>query len=105
MSTFAALAAVVTVGLLTYSARAVPILFLADRTLPAPVERALRFVGPAVLSALVVTLTAGGEGMTGIDVEEWAALAVAAIVTAVTRNLIAALVAGMCALWVLDWLL
>ncbi len=105
MNTIAALTAVLAVGLLTYSARAVPILFLADRTLPTPVERALRYVGPAVLSALVVTLVANGEGGSGIDVAEWTALAVAAIVAAATRNLIAALVAGMGALWIVDFVL
>jgi branched-subunit amino acid transport protein len=105
VSSLAALAAVVTVGLVTYSARALPILLLADRTLPEPLERALRYVGPAVLSALVITLVAGGEGRAGIDLEEWIALGVAAVVTIATRNLIAALVAGMAALWIADWLL
>jgi branched-subunit amino acid transport protein len=105
MSATAALAAVMVVGILTYSARAVPILFLADRTLPRPVERALRYVGPAVLSARVITLIADGAGMSGVDLEEWAALVVAITVTAVTRNLIAALVAGMGTLWIVAWLL
>ena len=105
MSTFAALAAVVAVGLLTYSARALPILLLADRSLPQPVERALRYVGPAVLSALVITLVAGGEGRSGIDLEEWIALGVTILATMATRNLIAALVAGMAALWIADQLL
>jgi len=105
MSTAAALAAVLTVGLITYSARAVPILFLADRPLPPPVERALRYVGPAVLSALVITLVAGGEGSSGIDGAEWIALTVAVVAAAVTRNLIVTLAAGMGALWLADWML
>ncbi|MDX2381749.1 MAG: AzlD domain-containing protein [Acidimicrobiia bacterium] len=105
MSTTAALAAVLVVGLLTYSARAVPILFLADRALPAPLERALRYVGPAVLSALVITLVAGGDGRTGVDGAEWIALAVAVVVAAATRNLIITLVVGMAALWIADGLL
>jgi branched-subunit amino acid transport protein len=105
MSTTAALAAVLAVGLLTYSARAVPILFLADRVLPAPLERALRYVGPAVLSALVITLVAGGDGRAGVDGAEWIALAVAVVVAAATRNLIITLVVGMTALWIADGLL
>jgi branched-subunit amino acid transport protein len=105
MSSIAALAAVLAVGIITYSARALPILLLADRSLPAPVERALRYVGPAVLSALVITLIAGGQGRSGIDLEEWIALGVTILVTVATRNLIAALVAGMAALWIADWLL
>ena len=105
MSTAAGLAAVFAVGLLTYSARALPILLLADRVLPATVERALRYVGPAVLSALVVTLVAGGAGRSGVDGAEWVALAVAVVVAAATRNLIITLVVGMAALWVADALL
>jgi branched chain amino acid efflux pump len=90
---------------LTYSARAVPILFLADRTMPRPVERALRYVGPAVISALVVTLIADGGGRSGVELVECIALAVAIGVTVATRNLIAALAAGMGALWIASWLL
>ncbi len=105
MSTAAALAAVLAVGLLTYTARSAPILFLADRKLPVIVERALRYVGPSVLAALAVTLIADGGTMTSIAVEEWAALAVAVVVAATTRNLIITLVAGMSTLWLLLWLL
>jgi len=105
MSALAAVLAVLTVGVLTYSARAVPILFLADRTMPRPVERALRYVGPAVISALVVTLIADGDGRAGVELVECIALAVAVGVTVATRNLIAALVAGMGALWIALWLL
>jgi branched-subunit amino acid transport protein len=100
----AALAAVLVVGVMTYSARAVPILFLADRTLPAPVMRALRYIGPAVLSALTVTLLAGGEGTSGVEAIEVVALVAAVVVTVLTRNLLAALVAGMSVLWLLIWL-
>jgi branched-subunit amino acid transport protein len=65
----------------------------------------LRYVGPAVLSALVITLVAGGEGSSGVDGAEWIALAVAVVAAAVTRNLIVTLVAGMAALWLADWML
>lgn len=105
MSTGAAFAAVVTVGLLTYAARSGPILFLAGRQLPVVVERALRYVGPAVLAALSVTLIADGGTASGIAAEEWAALGVTILVAALTRNLIVTLLAGMSALWLLLWLL
>ncbi len=105
MSTGAALLAVVAVGALTYAARGAPILFLAGRKLPLVVERALRYVGPAVLAALTVTLIADGGNAANISVEEWAAVATAVVVAALTRNLIVTLVAGMTVLWLLLWLL
>lgn len=104
MSTFAALAAVLTVGLITYGSRAGLIVFLADRPLPASITRALRYVGPAVLSALCVNLLAGGEGIDGIELDEVIAVGVGVAVAALARNLIAALAAGMLALWLLLWI-
>lgn len=105
MSTFAAIAAVLAVGMITYASRAGLIVFLADRPLPANISRALRYVGPAVLSALTVNLIAGGEGIDGVEFVEVAALVVAIIVAATVRNLIAALIAGMATLWLLIWIL
>ncbi len=105
MSTFAAVTAVLSVGVITYVSRAGLIVFLADRPLPANITRALRYVGPAVLSALTVNLIAGGEGVGGVEFVEVAALVVAIVVAATARNLIAALVAGMTTLWLLLWLL
>ena len=105
MSAVAALAAVVSVGLITYASRAGLIVFLADRPLPTNITRALRYVGPAVLSALTVNLIAGGRGIDGVEFVEVAALGAAIAVAAVARNLIAALAAGMATLWLLLWLL
>lgn len=104
MSTFAAIAAVLSVGIITYASRAGLIVFLADRPLPANITRALRYVGPAVLSALAVNLVAGGQGIVGVEFVEVAAIGVAIVVTAITRNLIAAFAAGMTVLWLLLWL-
>ncbi len=105
MSALAAISAVVSVGMITYASRAGLIVFLADRPLPPNITRALRYVGPAVLSALTVNLIAGGQGVDGVEFVEVAALGVAIAVAAIARNLIAALVAGMSALWLLLWLL
>ena len=105
MSALAAVTAVLSVGLITYASRAGLIVFLADRPLPANLTRALRYVGPAVLSALTVNLIAGGEGIDGVEFVEVAAIGVAIIIAATVRNLIAALVAGMATLWLLLWLL
>jgi branched-subunit amino acid transport protein len=104
MSAFAAITAVLSVGLITYGSRAGLIVFLADRPLPANISRALRYVGPAVLSALTVNLIAGGEGIDGVEWIEVAAIGVAIGVAAIVRNLIAALGAGMVTLWLLLWL-
>jgi branched-subunit amino acid transport protein len=105
MSAFAAVTAVLSVGMITYASRAGLIIFLADRPLPANITRALRYVGPAVLSALTVNLLAGGQGIDGVEFVEVAAVAVAIAVAALARNLIAALAAGMVTLWLLLWLL
>jgi branched-subunit amino acid transport protein len=105
MSAVAAVTAVLSVGMITYASRAGLIIFLADRSLPANITRALRYVGPAVLSALTVNLLAGGQGMDGVEFVEVAAVAVAIAVAALSRNLIAALVAGMATLWILLWIL
>jgi len=105
MSMFAAASAVLSVALITYASRAGLIVFLAERPLPPHFTRALRYVGPAVLSALTVNLIAGGKGIDGIETEELVAVGVGVVVAAVSRNLIASLAAGMVALWVLLWLM
>lgn len=105
MSALAAEAAVVVVGVITYATRAGLIVFLADRPLPPNITRALRYAGPAVMSALTVNLIAGGQGVDGVELVEVAALGVAIVVAATARNLIAALAVGMVTLWLLLWLL
>lgn len=101
MSVAAAFLIVLVVAIGTYVLRALPLLVLADRTLPLVVQRALRYVGPAVLAALVVvSVSATGEGWV-IDPPELAALITAGVVARLTRNLIWSLTAGMGALWVL----
>ena len=100
MSTFASIAAVLTVGLITYASRAGLIVFLADRAVPPDVTRALRYVGPAVLSALTVNLIAGGAGVSGIEVAEVAAITACALVAWWRRDLIVSLAAGMLTLWI-----
>ena len=64
----------------------------------------MRYVGPAVLAALSVTLIADGGTATSIAIEEWVALGVTIVVAALTRNLILTLVAGMTTLWLLLWI-
>lgn len=100
MSTTTALFAVLTVGAITYGMRAGLILALADTELPAWLLQALRYVAPAVLAALVVSLIADPEAPhQGVTVAEVAGLVVAAPVAWKTKNLIATLAAGMATFW------
>lgn len=95
------LVAVVVVGLGTYATRASFIILLADRTLPPVLQRAVRNVGPAVLSALVASLLVGEEGITGlIPSVELASLASASVVAWRWKNVIAGLAVGMVVLWI-----
>lgn len=101
MSTTTALFAVVVVGILTYAMRAGLILALADAQLPSWLLRMLRYVAPAVLAALTVSLIADPESANrGISLAEVAGLVVAAPVAWKTKNLIATLTAGMTTFWV-----
>jgi branched-subunit amino acid transport protein len=99
VSVWSGLAIVGIVGAMTYTMRAVAIVALADRTIPASFERALRHVGPAVLMALAVSLAAGGDGGPSLDVAEVAALVAGGVVALLRRNVLWTLAAGMTALW------
>jgi branched-subunit amino acid transport protein len=93
---------VIAVG--TYVARALPILVLAGRVLPVPLQLALRNVGPAVMAALIVVSVSTGAAAPGIQVVEVVAIVVAGIVARWRRNLIWATSAGLMALWIGLWL-
>lgn len=91
--------AVLIVGVGTYLSRGVFILALADRTIPPRLLRALDYVGPAVLSALVVALMIDDEGSVAFGPPEASAFVIGALVAWKTRNLIYTVVAGMAAFW------
>lgn len=97
MTTFLA---VVLTGIGTYVTRAVFIVALADRRLPARLEHALEFVGPAVLAALVVTLLVDETGRVVAGVPEVAALAVGSLLAWRTRNLLVTVAVGMAVFWI-----
>jgi len=99
VSTPAALLTVLVVAVMTYSMRAVVIVALAERTIPVNLERILRYVGPAVLSALAINLAAGGEGGPSLELAEAVALVVTGVVAWWRRNLIITLLAGMTTLY------
>lgn len=97
--------AIVLVGIGTYSSRAVFIVALADREIPPRILRALDYVGPAVLSSLVVVLMIDDGGSVAVGLPEAAALVTGAGVAWKTRNLIYTVVAGMAAFWLLRYLI
>lgn len=100
MNTWTTLAAVVFVGAVTYVMRAGLILALADAELPPSLLRALRYVAPAVLGALTVTLVADPDAANrGVAWAEVVGLLVAGPVAWKTRNLAVTLVVGMAAFW------
>ena len=105
MNVWSAILIVLTVGLMTYSMRAVVIVAMANRSIAPPIARALRSVGPAVLAALAINLAAGGEGGPNLEVAEAIALVVAGGVAWWRKNLIVTLLAGMATLWIMTPLL
>ena len=74
------LTAILVTGLGTYFSRAVFILAFANRRLPPTLVRALEYVAPSVLGALVMTLLLGPDGTTKVGTAELVALLVAALV-------------------------
>ncbi len=105
MTTTAALSAVLVIGFITYVSRAGLILVLSQRELPDAVTAVLRNVGPAVLSALVVTILAGGGDLGDVDLTNVAGVVVAGVVAWKTRSLVLTLLAGMTVIWTLTALL
>ncbi|MFZ8998586.1 MAG: AzlD domain-containing protein [Ilumatobacteraceae bacterium] len=98
MKVWPALVAVVVVAAITYSMRAGMVLALAGRTVPPAVERMLRHVGPAVLTALAVNLAVDpgtGRPLVGALV----GMSAAAGVGLWRRNLLLATAVGMSAVW------
>ena len=96
MSTQAALFVLAVSAVGTYAMRGGLILLLADRTLPDHVERGLRYVGPAVLAALTVSLAAGGGGEgSSLDAAEIVATFAACATAWRTKNLLWTLLVGM----------
>jgi branched-subunit amino acid transport protein len=101
VSTSAALIAVLAVAVATYLMRASLIVLLAGVTVPASIERALRYVGPATLAALTMNLAFGGDGRVRVDAVELVTLLVAGAITLWRRQLVLSMVVAMIALWVL----
>jgi branched-subunit amino acid transport protein len=92
--------AIAVVGIGTYVMRVVFIVALANKRIPETVLVALRYVGPAVLTALIVTLLADTEGNVEIGLPEVAGFIAGGVVAYRTRSQIWTLFAGMTVFWV-----
>lgn len=97
---------VVVAGLGTYLLRGIFIWLHGRWEVPPALERALRFVPPSVLAALIVPEVVAPRG--GVELfppaPELLAASVAGIVAWRTRSVAATLVAGLTALWLIQWI-
>jgi branched-subunit amino acid transport protein len=94
-------------GLLTFGMRFSFIYLLGRYELPETIRRALRFVPPAVLSAIVVPELFVRSGEIQVSLTNYRLLAglLAVLVAWRTRNTLLTILAGMLALVLLEWLL
>jgi len=97
--------AILLAGIGTYLSRAVFILALAQRRFPPLALRALEYVAPAVLGALIVTMLTGADGQVFIGPAEVIGLLVAATVARRSRDHVLTIVTAMGAFWVTAFLL
>jgi branched-subunit amino acid transport protein len=93
-------------GAITYATRLSFIMLLGRREMPLLLQRALRFVPPAVLTAIIFPEVFIPEGKIDLSFGNLRLLAGvwAALVAWRTRNTVLTIVVGMVALWVMMWL-
>ncbi len=94
---------VLSMGALTYGLRLSLILLLGRIEVPRVVQRALRFVPPAVFSAIVFPdlLRPGGTVDLSVENVRLLAGALAAMVAWRTKSMLLTIITGMVALWIL----
>jgi branched-subunit amino acid transport protein len=94
---------IIAMGIVTFGIRLLPIVLLGRIEIPLVVQRALRFVPPAVLSAIIAPelLMPGGQ----LNVSPGNARLIAGLLATVvawrTKNVLLTIAVGMIALWVL----
>jgi branched-subunit amino acid transport protein len=95
---------VIVVGVATFAMRFVFIALFGRIAIPMWLERSLRYVAPSVLAAIVVPAVLAPNGAVTL----WTPLLPAAIIGGLaawlTKSIGAAIVFGMIALWILQWL-
>lgn len=97
--------AILGVAAVTFLLRASFIVFSDPHRFPHRFRQALTFVPPAVLAAIVVPGLLLSLGVIDLTLANprWLAGALAILVAARTRNVLAAIATGMCTLWLLQW--
>jgi branched-subunit amino acid transport protein len=94
-------------GLLTYAIRLSFILLLGKTTVPDGIRRSLRFVPPAVLTAIIIPELVMPGGKLDISPGNARLLAglAAGLVAWRTKNAVLTIAVGMAVLWILMWVL
>ena len=94
-------------GVVTYALRLSLIVLLEKREIPPLVQRALRFVPPAVLSAIIFPEMFRPNGVLDVSLSNPRLIAglLAALVAWRTKNVLLTIVVGMGALWVMQLVL
>lgn len=95
---------IVGMGVVTYAIRLSLILLLGRFTVPPLIQQALRFVPPAVLSALIFPelLLPGGTMVFSFGNPRLLAGVLAGVVAWKSKNVLLAIAVGMAAMWVLQ---
>ena len=98
---------IIAIGLITFVLRYVPIALLSRMHLPGPLKRALVYVPPAVMAAIITPALFFPDGAPTIalDTPRLLAAALAALVAWKTRSVLWTVILGMGALWGLQALL
>jgi branched-subunit amino acid transport protein len=98
---------VLAMGAGTYAIRLSVLVFVHHSTLPATARQALRFVTPAVLTAIILPAVVYTRGSGAFDLgfgnERLLAAIIAAAVAWATRSVWPTIGAGMASLWLLQW--
>lgn len=97
----------VVAGLGTFLTRISFIHLLQDKTLPDIISRLLRFVPPAVLSALILPAIFIQHGSVDLSIENGRIFGaiVAALVAVLSKNTIFIIGTGMAVLWIHRWII
>ncbi len=95
---------IIAMGIVTFGIRLLPIALLGRMEMPLLVQRALRFVPPAVLSAIIAPelLMPGGQFNLSLGNARLIAGVLATLVAWRTKNVLLTIAIGMIALWVLS---
>lgn len=97
---------VVAMGLITFALRLAFVLGANHIALPNPLQRALRYAPPAVLSAIVFPELVTPNGVVALTPRNSRLFAglVAAVVAWRTENVLLTIAVGMLVLWTLEWI-